>query len=68
MVLLLQQEYSPAHKALRLQWLLCSDRDFELVDHPPYSPDLAAIATTDLCADDFPDEAAPHLWAFPSVS
>ncbi len=35
------------------------DCGFELVDFPPYSPDLAAIATTHLCAEEFPDEAAP---------
>ncbi len=44
------------------------DCGFELIDHAPYSPDLASIATTDLCAREFfPDEAEPLLQAFQSV-
>ena len=30
------------------------------VNHPPYSPDLAAIATTDCVQEHFPDEA---MWS-----
>ena len=37
---LFHQDNAPAHKSVVAMAALC-DCGFELVDHPPYSPDLA---------------------------
>ena len=37
---LLHQDYAPAHKSL-VAMSAVYDCGFELIDHPPYSPDLA---------------------------
>ena len=37
---LFQQDNAPAHKSV-VAMAAVHDYDFELVDHPPYSPDLA---------------------------
>ena len=42
-MVLLHQENGPAHMAVMTAML---DYGFELVNHPPYSPDLGMIATT----------------------
>ena len=54
-VVLLHEENSPAHKSV-VEMAAVRDCGFEveLVDHPPYSPDLTVISTTHrLCACEF---------------
>ena len=44
---------------------MAANLDFELVNHKPDSPDLAAIATTDLCAGAFSWWSSTPIITFP---